>query len=143
MSYVNKTFSEQDMMSVLGELLAEGEGIETAVYCIFKPTGFFSGYRNIIMGYAGITDRDRFIICKYGLIGTEQAAYPMESIVNINITNFLLGQKTITLTFDSGKKNIVKIQAAPKVTGNGLPGQQQNLEKMVKILEDRKKRRCE
>lgn len=104
MSSFTKKYSDEEMNAALGELLIGGERLETAVYCIFKATGFFESNRNIVTGYVGITDMGRLLCCKYHIIGDQAAAYNMEDIVQIKIKPIIFGQKIVTLVFDSGKK---------------------------------------
>lgn len=138
MSSFTKKYTDEEMNAALEKLLIGGERLETAVYCVFKQTGFFASNRNIITGYAGITDMGRFVCCKYYMINDESAAYNMEDIVQIKIKPALLGQKSVTLVFDDGKKQTVKFQLAPKVAGSKLPNQERNTEKMLEILEAKK-----
>lgn len=135
MSSFTKKYTDEEMNAALEKLLIGGERLETAVYCVFKQTGFFASNRNIITGYAGITDMGRLVCCKYYMINDESAAYNMEDIVQIKIKPALLGQKSVTLVFDDGKKQTVKFQLAPKVAGSKLPNQERNTEKMLEILE--------
>lgn len=135
MSSFTKKYTDEEMNAALEKLLIGGERLETAVYCVFKQTGFFASNRNIITGYAGITDMGRLVCCKYYMINDESAAYNMEDIVQIKIKPALLGQKIVTLVFDDGKKRTVKFQLAPKVAGSKLPNQERNTEKMLEILE--------
>lgn len=135
MSNFTKKYTDEEMNAALEKLLIGGERLETAVYCVFKQTGFFASNRNIITGYAGITDMGRLVCCKYYMINDESAAYNMEDIVQIKIKPALLGQKIVTLVFDDGKKRTVKFQLAPKVAGSKLPNQERNTEKMLEILE--------
>lgn len=135
MSSFTKKYTDEEMNAALEKLLIGGERLETAVYCVFKQTGFFASNRNIITGYAGITDMGRLVCCKYYMINDESDAYNMEDIVQIKIKPALLGQKIVTLVFDDGKKRTVKFQLAPKVAGSKLPNQERNTEKMLEILE--------
>lgn len=135
MSSFTKKYTDEEMNAALEVLLIGGERLETAVYCVFKQTGFFASNRNIITGYVGITDMGRLVCCKYYMINDESAAYNMEDIVQIKIKPALLGQKIVTLVFDDGKKRTVKFQLAPKVAGSKLPNQERNTEKMLEILE--------
>ena len=135
MSSFTKKYNDEEMNAALGELLISGERLETAVYCLFKETGFFASNRNIIMGYIGVTDMGRLLYCKYGLIADENNAYNMEDIVQIRIRPMILGQKIITIVFNDGKKHTVKFQLAPKAASSKLPNQEQNAEKMLEILE--------
>lgn len=135
MSSLTKKFTDEEMNAALEELLIGGESLETSVYCLFKDTGFFASNRNIITGYAGITDMGRLLCCKYGIVGDENAAYNMEDIVQIKIKPMILGQKIVTVVFEDGKKRTVKFQLAPKVAGSKLPNQERNTEKMLEILE--------
>lgn len=135
MSSFTKKYSDEEMNVALGALLIGGERLETAVYCLFKSTGFFASSSDIITGYAGITDMGRFVCCKYHTISDESAAYNIEDIVRIKIKPILFGQKVVTLVFDDCKKRTVKFQLAPKVAGSKLPNQERNAEKMLEILE--------
>ena len=135
MSSFTKKYNDEEMNAALGELLIGGERLETAMYCLFKATGFFESNRNVITGYVGVTDMGRFVYCKYGLVMDENAAYNMEDIVQIKIRPMILGNKIITIVFNDGKKHTVKFQFAPKVAGSKLPNQEQNAEKMLEILE--------
>lgn len=135
MSSITKKFTDEEMNDALGTLLIGGEDLETAVYCLFKSTGFFASNRVIIMGYAGITDMGRFLCCKYHTVGDESEAYNMEDIVQIKIKPMILGQKIITVVFDDGKKHTVKFQLSPKIAGSKLPNQERNAEVLLEILE--------
>ena len=135
MSSFTKKYTDEEMNAALGELLIGGERLETAMYCLFKETGFFASEGSVITGYVGVTDMGRFVFCKYGLIIDESNAYNMEDIVQIKIKPMILGQKIITIVFNDGKKHTVKFQFAPKVAGSKLPNQERNAEKMLEILE--------
>ncbi|MBD5097159.1 MAG: hypothetical protein HDT40_09240 [Lachnospiraceae bacterium] len=135
MSSFTKKYNDEEMNTALGALLMGGERLETAMYCLFKATGFFESNRNVITGYVGITDMGRFVLCKYGLIADENTSYNMEDIVQIKIKPMILGQKIITIVFDDGKKHTVKFQFAPKVAGSKFPNQEQNAKKMLEILD--------
>lgn len=135
MSSFTKKYTDEEMNAALGELLIGDERLETAVYCLFKATGFFESNRDVITGYLGITDMGRLVYCKYHVINDESAAYNMEDIVQIKIRPMIFGQKIITIVFDGGKKHTVKFQLAPKVAGSKLPNQERNAEKMLEILE--------
>lgn len=138
MSSFTKKYNDEEMNAALGTLLIGGERLETAMYCLFKSTGFFASNRDIITGYIGVTDMGRVIGCKYGLVLDDNFAYNMEDIVQIKFKNMLLGQKIITIVFDDGKKHTVKFQFAPKAAGSKLPNQERNAEKMLEILEAKK-----
>lgn len=135
MSSFTKKYTDEEMNAVLGGLLIGGERLETAIYCLFKATGFWESNRDIITGYVGITDMGRLLCCKYHTFNDESAAYNMEDIVRIKIKPMIFGQKVITVVFDDGKKHTVKFQLAPKVAGQKLPNQESNAEKMLEILE--------
>lgn len=135
MSSFTKKYTDEEMNAALEKLLIGSERLETAVYCLFKPTGFFARSSDIITGYAGITDMGRLLCCKYHTINDESAAYNMEDIVQIKIKPALLGQKVVTVVFDDGKKRTVKFQLAPKVAGSKLYNQERNAEKMLEIFE--------
>ena len=134
MSSFTKKYNDEEMNTALGALLMGGERLETAMYCLFKATGFFESNRNVITGYVGITDMGRLVYCKYHVINDESAAYNMEDIVQIKIRPMIFGQKDITIVFNDGKKHTVKFQLTPKVAGSKLPNQEQNSEKMLEMI---------
>lgn len=127
------------MKTSLGAFLQEGETLETAVYCVFKATGFFASNRHMIMGYIGITDKDRIICCKYGMINDENVIYNIGNITSVKIHSVILGQSLVAVIFNSDKKQTLKFQVAPKVAGQKLPNQERNTEKLIEILENKKK----
>ncbi|MEZ3455144.1 MAG: hypothetical protein K1W17_12385 [Oscillospiraceae bacterium] len=135
MSSFTKKYTDEEMNYALSTLLIGGERLETAVYCLFKATGFFASNRDIITGYVGITDMGRLLCCKYHTFNDESVAYNMEDIIQIKIKPMIFGQKIITVVFDDGKKRTVKFQLAPKVAGSKLPNQEINVGKILEILE--------
>lgn len=139
MSSFTKQYTDEEMNAALGALLSEGESLETAVYCVFKATGFFASYRQMITGYIGITDKERIISCKYGVVQDSSAVYNMEDITGVKIQSVILGQSLVTIVFNSDKKQTLKFQVAPKVAGQKLPNQERNAEKLIEILENKKK----
>ena len=96
---VNPKQNEEAMFCALGSLLTEGEAIEAAVFCVYKPTGFWANSRDIRSGYAGITDRDRLIGFKMGLLDQSSFAVEMKRLKKIKISKRLFGQKEIDLVF--------------------------------------------
>ena len=136
MSSFTKQFSDEEMNTALEELLTPGEHLETAVYCIFKATGFWESNSRVIMGYAGVTDKQRLLCCKFHYINDETAVYDMNKLIKLKIKPIILNQIIITAVFDNnGKKQTVKLQLAPKVAGGKLPNQERNTEKMLEIFE--------
>ena len=103
MSSFTKKYNDEEMNAALGEMLIGSEYLETAVYCVFKDTGFFASSRNVIMGYAGITDMGRLLCCKYRTVRDELVSYNMEDIIQIKIKPSLLGQKNITIVLTTAK----------------------------------------
>ena len=134
MNSLTAKYTEAEMMQILNGLLCEGEHIETAVYCVYKEAGFFASNRQIIAGYAALTDMDRFIGYKMGLLNTAPLTLEMKYLTKIKISNSLLGQKNIYMAFDFGRKYAFKIQIAPKVVGSKFPDQERNTEIMLEKL---------
>ena len=135
-SMLTKKFNENEMKAVLGEMLAEGEYIEAAVYCAFKDTGFFAS--NVAYpGYAAVTDKNRFICCNYGIINSEAGVKDFDELTKIKISKSLFGQKSVLLKFG---KDEYYFHIAPKVAGSGFPEQSENFEKLVEYLENVKQR---
>lgn len=131
---MNPKQNEETMLYALGSLLTEGETIESAVFCVYKPTGFWASSRNIISGYVGITDRDRLIGFKMGLLDRSSFGIDMKHLKKIKISKRLFGQKEIDLVFLNEKKFEVKFQTALKIYGNQFPNQESNLQILLERL---------
>lgn len=135
---MNPKYNEETMLHALGSLLTEGEAIESAVYCMFKSTGFWASSRNIITGYVGITDRDRLIGFKMGLLDQSAFALDMKRLKKIKVSGTLFGQKVIDLVFLEEKKYEVKFQIAPKIYGNQFPNQESSLRILLERFEEKR-----
>lgn len=134
MSVLTKKFDEDEMMQMLSELLYAGENITTAIYCIYKDTGFFASNRNVVQGYIALTDTHRIIGWKMSVFNTSPVTLDLENLTKIKITDWLLGQKMIYIETDNGIKNKLKIQYTPKVIGPKFPNQEQNSEIFLEEL---------
>ncbi len=128
MNLYTQKYNEEEMMQILSRLLIAGESIKTALYCVYKQTGFFASNRNIIAGYVALTDNDRLIGMKFSTFGSEAVSQYMEYAKKITIKNYPFGQKVVHMIFDDGKKQEVKIQLVPKVVGSKFPEQQKNFD---------------
>ncbi len=128
MNLYTQKYNEEEMMQILCQLLNAGESIKTALYCVYKGTGFFASYRNIVAGYIALTDNDRLIGMKFGTFGSEAVSQYMGYAKKITVKNYPFGQKVVHMIFDDGKKQEVKIQLAPKMVGSKFPDQQKNFD---------------
>lgn len=128
--------SESEMKGLLSPLLFEGEKLDAAVYCLYKPTGFWGG-RQMLTGYVGITDRDRMIERKEGMLGGGTFAYDLKELRKIGISRTLFGQYSVHLIFLTGKKEEIKFQAASHIHGANLPDQEQNLARLLERLREK------
>lgn len=133
-----QVFNEAEMTRTLQPLLSEGETVEAAVYCIYKETGFWARSHNIITGYVGITDCDRLIGCKMGLLDRSALAFDLRCLEKIKLSGSLFGQKMVDLTFLGVKKDRVKFQIAPKIYGDRFPDQEKNLKLLLERLEEKR-----
>lgn len=133
-----QAFNEAEMTRTLQSLLSEGETVESAVYCIYKATGFWASNRSIITGYAAITDRDRLIGWKEGLLSESAFALELKELQKVRISGTLFGQKKIHLIFFAEKKKEVKFQAAFRVYGGRFPEQENNLKLLLERLEEKR-----
>lgn len=135
---MNPKQNEETMLYALGSLLTEGEALESAVFCVYKPTGFWASSRDIVSGYVGITDRDRLIGFKMGLLDQSSFAADMRQLKKIKVSARLFGQKEIDLVFLNEKKLEVKFQTASKIYGNQFPNQESNLKILLERLEEKR-----
>lgn len=130
--------NEAAMLGALLPLVPPGEVLEAALYCGYKGTGFFSSGRNIITGYIGITDHDRLIGQKTGLLDNASFAEELKDLKKLKISGTLFGQKQVYFLFLGGKKRELKIQIAPRIYGNALPNQEKNFRAFLDRLEERR-----
>lgn len=128
------TYNEDDMLNRLSELLFAGERIEAALYCMYHQTGFFATGHTGTPGYVAVTDQNRLIGCKFGLIGSAAICLDMECLKKIKSTKMLLNQRIIHMVFNDGKKRELKFQISPMVVGSGFPEQERNFEAILNIL---------
>lgn len=135
---MNPKQNEETMFQTLGSLLTEGESIESAVFCVYKATGFWASNRSIITGYAAITDRDRLIGWKEGLLSESVFTLELKDLQKVRISGTLFGQKKIHLIFFAEKKREVKFQAAFRVYGDRFPDQEKNLKLLLEQLEEKR-----
>lgn len=142
MSVLKTKFDEDEMLNMLSELLIGGESIITALYCIYKDTGFFASNRRVDPGYVALTDRNRIIGYRMNVFGTKPVSLELEYLTKIKITNFILGNKIIYLRADDGRKNELKFQYVPKVIGSQakFPNQERNSEILLEELRARESR---
>lgn len=137
MSSLTKKFTEEEMLQMLGELLYSGENIITALYCIYKGTGFFASSSDIIAGYIALTDRNRLIGYKMGLINDSAVSLDLGYLTKMKISNSLFGQKSIYIQVNDGKKSELMLQVASKIPGSKFPEQERNLEILLDELKAR------
>lgn len=130
-------YSEPQMLSMLGALLLPGAKISTAVYCVYKQTGFFASNRNVIPGYIAICDNGQMIGFKMGILNTAAVSLDMEHITKIKIKKSFFGSKTVYIAFNDGIKHELKFQISPKVYGVNFPNQQTNAQIMLDILHNK------
>lgn len=122
------------MLETLEGYLEPGETIIAAVYCVYKPTGFFASNVNMTAGYAALTDRDRFVGCKMGIINITPVVMDMAYLTKIKISNVIFGQKSVHMVFQQDKKHEVKLQISPKILTSKFPNQQSNTERILNEL---------
>lgn len=122
------------MYETLSEYLEPGENITAAVYCVYKPTGFFASNMNMKAGYAAITDRNRFVGCKLGLMDITPVIMDMSYLTKIKVSGALLGQKAVHMIFQQDKKIEIKLQISPKILTSKFPNQERNTEAMLSEL---------
>ena len=77
MGILSKKWNEEEMLSDLGQLLHPGETLLAGVYCTYQDYGFFFSSKRVIAGYIGLTDQNRLIGTRNGIIQHE--------IVDINL----------------------------------------------------------
>lgn len=130
-------FTSENMDTSLAELLLPNEKSVCPIYCAFRERKFFGS--NIQYGYFTCTDTERLLIVRYDgiifenrLMGTAS----LSAIKGLKIKKSIIGQYNITITFATEKKDFtLMLQISPKVAGGGFNYQEENLQKLLKILE--------
>ena len=127
---------------MLGELLYAGESITTALYCVYKDTGFFASNRHVSPGYVALTDRNRLIGWRMDILGTKSVSLDFDYLTKIKITNWIFDNKLVYLCTNDGRKNELKFQYVPKVFGSKakFPNQERNSEILLDELKARESR---
>lgn len=125
----------------LNEMLQPGEKSLCPVYCVFRSSGLFTSplskgaISNVSYGFITVTDHKRVLTVQKLLFDTIEDVHDLTTISDFKITNMPLKQKALSMVFhENGKKVKVKLQAAEKVIGNGLPEQADNLEYLIVLL---------
>ena len=142
MSVLTKKFDEDEMYRMLGELLYADESITTALYCVYKDTGFFASNRHVVPGYVALTDRDRLVGWKMDMFGTKPVSLDLGYLTKVKLTNWIFGNKLVYLCTNDGRKNELKFQYVPSVLGSQakFPNQERNSDILLDELRARESR---
>ena len=139
MSLFNMKSTEDEMYSMLEELLLPGEQLEACVTAMIYPTGFFAT-RYPSAGYIGLTDSGRLVGWAMHLAGNERLAVDFAYVTKINmrkplISGKLAGQRDIFIYYNDGKKQQMHFLMQEKVGGNKFPNQAENVQRIADELE--------
>lgn len=128
-------FNEKYMNETLNAMLAPGEKSLCPIYCVFKPPGFAVS-KGTIMGYVSLTNAGRMLIAQNLLGRISTGSGMLSSIKKLKISKNVFGQTVVDVVFPDGKGSLhLKFQAASKVIGCDFPHQEENLKKMLYVLE--------
>lgn len=137
MGMLGMKFNETEMAETLdAQLLFADEAVEASVYATFQDTGFFASSRRIITGYAGITNRNRLIGLRCGLISSEPFSVDLSCLTKLKVKKSLFGMWQIYLEYFAGRKVRLKFSFSPKILGHKFPNQRENTDILVRRLQE-------
>lgn len=116
-----RRYSEDDMMQVFSTMLQPDEQIVAAVYCSYKKSRFHSSSNNLYPGYAALTDKDRFLGCKFKLLDAVRIVTELNDVTRLRVSGALFGQTDYYLRVGDDRKREIRFQVANKMRGAKFP----------------------
>ncbi len=142
MGTLTQIINEDAMLEKLSKLLVyPNERILAAVYCTVQDqsNAFLSmtSSGNVKACFLGLTDRDRLIGCRMGMVTEQPLQIDMMLVTKIKIKKTIFRQYQIDLEYGAGRNARLRFTIAPKIAGAKFPNQQMNCELILEELEAR------
>lgn len=129
------------MHSSLQALCLQGEEYYHAVYGkVGQSSSLSMSVANNLYGFVAITNRQRLLIAKFNMLGLPMGnmSIPLKLIKSMEVSKTIFGQNCVKLVIDNqGKDNKVQFTFANNVYGMGIPDQKENLDQLIKKIENR------
>lgn len=95
---------------------------------------------NNIYGFVAVTDLHRLLVAEFLMLGSSMGdmSIPLKLIKSMEVSKTIFGQNCVKLVIDNqGKDYKVQFTFANNVYGMGIPNQKENLEGLIKHIENR------
>lgn len=124
MSLVTMKGNQDEMFETLNsQLMYAEEAVTAGVYASFQDTGFFASSRHVMVGYVGLTNRNRLIAIRSGFIRTEPFSTDLAYISKVKIKKTLFGMWQVYLEYFAEGTRKLKFTVSPKILGTKFPNQ--------------------
>lgn len=94
-----------------------------------------------IYGFVAVTDLQRLLVAEFSMLGVPMGdmSIPLKLIKSMEVSKTIFGQNCVKLVIDNqGKDYKVQFTFANNVYGMGIPNQKENLDGLIKKIENRK-----
>lgn len=94
-----------------------------------------------IYGFVAVTDLQRLVVAEFSMLGVPMGdmSIPLKLIKSMEVSKTIFGQNRVKLIIDNqGKDYKVQFTFANNVYGMGIPNQKENLDGLIKRIENRK-----
>ena len=135
MSMLKLKCNEGEMLEMLNsQLMFAEESVTAGVYATFQDTGFFASSRHVVIGYVGLTSRNRLIGVRAGFIKTEPFSTDLSYISKVKVKKTLFGMWQIYLEYFAEGTRKLKFTVSPKILGAKFPNQKNCPDLLVQAL---------
>ena len=128
------------MHESLQALCVPGEKYYHAVYGKVRKSGGSTSPINNIYGFVAITDMQRLLVAGFTMFGEPMGkmCVPLHMIKSMKVNKTIFGQKSVKIEIDNQGEDIkLDCTFAENVYAMGLPNQKENLDELIKIIDNR------
>ncbi|MBQ6041283.1 MAG: hypothetical protein K5705_10170 [Oscillospiraceae bacterium] len=136
MSMFKLKCNQDEMLEMLSsQLMFAEEAVTAGVYATFQDTGFFASSRHVVIGYVGLTNRNRLIAIRAGMLKTEPFSTDLSYITKIKVKKTLFGMWQVYLEYFAERAYKLKFTVSPKILGAKFPNQRANTDYLIQTLQ--------
>ena len=136
MSMFKLKCNQDEMLEMLSsQLMFAEEAVTAGVYATFQDTGFFASSRHVVIGYVGLTNRNRLIAIRAGMLKTEPFSTDLSYITKIKVKKTLFGMWQVYLEYFAEGTRKLKFTVSPKILGAKFPNQKAFTEILIQTLQ--------
>lgn len=125
MGILTMKWCEAEMLCELEPLLRADEKLTAAVYCTYQDYGFLFSSKRVIAGYIGVTDKNRLIGVRYGMILHETVDISLNRAA-VHISELPLGAVHIRVSDPSARLERQRITFNRLRGGKTFPNHAEN-----------------